>query len=296
MSNKKLSLKELLKLSPQYLYPHHLLSQIVGRLSRMENEAFKNQLIRRFGRRYKTNTREAVSRSLDRYPNLNAFYTRALKPEARPITKLASGIACPADGTVSQAGHISGGEIVQAKGRTFSVKALLGGDSEHSNAFEKGIFATIVLAPGDYHRVHMPFDGTLLETVHIPGRLFAVNQVTQHNLSNLYARNERLVSFFESKAGPMALVMVGSVFSASIETVWDGVVTPPTHAEIRHWNYPYNPPSRKKGEEMGRFNMGSTVILLFADDKMSWEDDLVAGVPVRVGQLIGKVGSDASVA
>lgn len=289
MLNKKLSFKELIKIAPQYLYPHHLTSRLVGWLSRHENEAVKNRLIRRFGKRYRTDTKEAVSRNLNRYPNLNAFYTRALKQGVRPVTKLENGIACPADGIVSQAGQICSGEIIQAKGSTFSVSALLGGESPHAEAYEKGVYATIVLSPGDYHRVHMPFNATLLETAHIPGRLFSINPRTQELIDGLYAKNERVVSFFDSEAGPMALVMVGSIFSASIETVWDGVITPPTHGDIRHWNYPYNPPRGKKGEEMGRFNMGSTVILLFAGDKVGWESDFVEGALVKVGQLIGKI-------
>lgn len=292
MSIKNLSIRELLKISPQYLYPHHLLSRIVGWISRNQQDVLKNKLIRRFGKFYQTNTKEAVSRNLNRYPDLNSFFTRALKKDARPITQLENGIASPSDGVVSQAGFMRAGDVIQAKGRSFSVTALLGGESSHIESYQKGVFATIVLSPGDYHRVHMPFDGTLLETVHIPGRLFSVNPTTQNRIPDLYARNERVVCFFESQAGPMALVMVGSIFSASIETVWDGIITPPTHAEIRHWNYPYNPPGGKKGEEMGRFNMGSTVIVLFAGDKVCWESDFVAGSSVKMGQLIGKLSSE----
>ncbi|MGR8929251.1 MAG: archaetidylserine decarboxylase [Gammaproteobacteria bacterium] len=289
MSNTKLSFKEKLTIAPQYLYPHHLFSRLVGWLAGVGNESLKNKLIRHFGKRYKTNTKEAISRDLNHYPNLNSFYTRALKEDARPITNVENGIACPADGIVSQAGNISGGEIIQAKGSTFSVSALLGGESPLSKNFAKGVFATVVLSPGDYHRVHMPFAATLQQTVHIPGRLFSVNPNTLDLISELYAKNERVVSFFDSDAGPMAIVMVGSIFSASIETVWDGVITPPTHDEIRHWNYPYNPPSAKRGEEMGRFNMGSTVILLLANEKARWEDHFATGASVKMGQLIGKL-------
>jgi len=288
MLNNKLSVKELITIAPQYLYPHHLFSRLVGWLAGAENETLKNKMIRHFGKRYKTDTREAFSRNLNDYPNLNSFYTRALKQGARPITNVEDGIACPADGIVSQVGKISGGEIIQAKGSTFSVSALLGGESLLINDYAKGVFATIVLSPGDYHWVHMPIDATLQETAHIPGCLFSVNPITLDLIPGLYAKNERVVSFFDSDAGPMAIVMVGSIFSASIETVWDGVITPPTHGEIRYWNYPYNPPSGEKGDEMGRFNMGSTVILLFAGGKVRWEDDFAVGASVKMGQLIGK--------
>ena len=280
--------KNFLLISGLYLYPHHLLSRLVGWLCRIENAAFKNKLIRYFGKRYRTNTKEAVSRNLNHYPNLNSFYTRALKPEARPINHLHGGITCPADGTVSQVGKISSGEIVQVKGGAFSVIALLGGKNKYTDPYVDGVFVTIVLSLGDYHRVHMPFDATLLETVHVPGRLFSVNRTTQALIPGLYARNERVVCFFESEAGPMALVLVGSVFASSIETVWEGVITPPTDTEIKRWNYPYNSPTGKKGEEMGRFNLGSTVILLFAGAKVRWEEDLLQETSVKMGRLIGK--------
>lgn len=246
-------------------------------------------MIRRFGKRYKINTKEAVSRNLKDYPHFNSFYTRRLKASARPITDVDDGIACPVDGVVIQAGVIRDGEIIQAKGKNFTVSSLLGDEGQSVDSFSKGFFTTIYLSPKDYHRVHMPINGTLGETVHIPGRLFNICPSLLNRLPDLYARNERLVSYFDTDIGPMALVMVGSIFSSSIETVWDGVITPPRLSEVRHWNHPYNPPKVKRGGEVGRFNMGSTVILLFANTKVRWEENLIVGKSVRMGELIGKL-------
>ncbi|MGR9114843.1 MAG: archaetidylserine decarboxylase [Gammaproteobacteria bacterium] len=288
MSLNKVQLKESFITFSQYLLPHHLLSRLIGFLCHWENKAWKDYMIKRFGKFYKVNTKEAVSRNLRHYSSFNHFYIRQLKSGARPITKLQNGVASPVDGTVSQAGTIMEGELFQAKGKKFTIAALLGGDSKHANVFDGGIFTTIILSPGDYHRIHMPLDGTLKETVYIPGRLFSINHITVNGIPEIYARNERVVSVFETASGPMALILIGSIFSSSIETVWDGVITPSSKSEIRHWNYHFNPPTAKKGEEIGCFNMGSTVILLFGKNAVNWDESLAPDHRVKMGELIGR--------
>ena len=288
MSIEKKHIKELLVTFLQYILTIRLLSQFIGFLSHCEHETRKNLMIKRFGKYYKVNTKEAVSRNLKHYRSFNDFFTRQLKPGVRTVTELKYGIACPVDGVVSQAGTIAEGEIFQAKGKKFTVTALLGGDSKRAELFSSGVFATIYLSPKDYHRVHMPMDGTLKETIYVPGRLFCFNKTIIDLLPEVYARNERVISLFDTSSGPMALVLVGSIFSSSIETVWDGVIKPSPKSEIRHWNYPFNPPTAKKGEEMGRFNMGSTVIVLFGNNKVKWEANLEPGSRIQMGELIGK--------
>lgn len=289
MNDIKTPVLETLETLLQYLLCNRLTAHLLHFLAFCENEKVKNMLIKNFGKHYKINTKEAVSRNLKRYPHFNSFYTRKLKADARSITDLENGIACPVDGIVTQAGIIKEGDIIQAKGKNYSVSSLLGADNQNINSFEKGIFTTLYLSPKDYHRVHMPFNGTLSETVHIPGRLFNIVPSLIERRPSLYAKNERVISFFDTELGPMALVMVGSIFSSSIETVWDGVITPPFSSEIRHWNYPYNPPKVNKGDEVGHFNLGSTVILLFANNKISWEKDLIIGKTVKMGELIGRL-------
>jgi phosphatidylserine decarboxylase len=288
MSIKNISIKELLITLLQHILSHHLISHFFGFLSRWENEVWKNLIIKKFAKYYNINTKEAVSRDLNKYPSFNHFFTRQLKPGVRPITAFENGVASPADGTVSQAGIISEDEIFLAKGKKFTVTALLGGDSKRADLFKNGIFTTIYLSPQDYHRIHMPLNGSIEETVYIPGRLFLINNSAINRVSDLFAKNERVVNIFNTEAGPMALILIGSIFSSSIETVWDGVITPSPKSEIRQWNYPFNPPFAKKGEEMGRFNLGSTVIVLFSKDKVKWETNLVPGSRVQMGELIGK--------
>lgn len=288
MSIKNTSIKALLITLLQYIFSHRLPSRLFGFLSRCENKAWKNLIIRKFGKFYKINTKEAVSRDLNNYPSFNHFFTRQLKPGVRPITEIENGVACPVDGTVSQAGMITEGQLFLAKGKKYSIKGLLGGDNKRADLFNSGIFTTLYLSPQDYHRVHMPLDGTIEETVYIPGRLFLINNSTINAVPDLFAKNERVVNIFNTEAGPMALILIGSIFSSSIETVWDGVITPSPAPEIRQWNYPFNPPLARKGEEMGRFNMGSTVIVLFGKDKVRWEPKLAPGSRVQMGELIGK--------
>jgi phosphatidylserine decarboxylase len=236
---------------------------------------------------YHVNMAEAEQQNLQDFQSFNHFFTRSLRADARPITALKTGIAMPADAVVSQAGFITAGEIFQAKGKTFTTLELLGGDAELAAQFDKGLFATLYLSPKDYHRLHMPLRGQLREMIHIPGRLFSVNHATTKVVSRLFARNERVVCIFDTAIGTMALILVGAIFVSSIETVWHGVVTPPTSHYIRRWQYPENPPILEKGAEMGRFNMGSTIIVLFPQNAAYWQPDFIAGKAVKMGELMG---------
>lgn len=274
----------------QYPLPHHFLSRLMHGLARCENRAWKNAFIKTIVRIYRVNVDEAQEPNPEAYASFNAFFTRALKPEARPRCPDADALLCPADGAVSQIGDIRAGRIIQAKGKDFSAAELLGGDAERAKAFENGKFATIYLSPRDYHRLHMPLTGTLREMVHVPGRLFSVNAATANTVPNLFARNERVAAIFDTEAGPMALVLVGAIFVASIETVWHGEVTPPAGEQVRVWSYSEDVPVIAKGEEMGRFNMGSTIIVLFGENAVAWEETLKAGDAVRLGQKLGRVG------
>ncbi len=289
-----MSIKETLTALPQYLLPHHALSRVMSKLTHSENKVWKNLFIKQVIRHYGVNMAEALEESIDNYASFNDFFTRALKPEARPLTAGDHAVACPADGVVSQIGAVTDGSLLQAKGKQFTVTALLGGSSERAEPFNDGVFSTIYLSPKDYHRMHMPLTGTLREMVHIPGRLFSVNAATANAVPGLFARNERVVAIFDTEAGPMALVLVGAIFVSSIETVWHGVVTPPTIGKVRSWSYQDNAPTLNIGDEMGRFNMGSTVIVLFGKDNVQWQPELAAGQAVKLGELMGRcVQSDS---
>ena len=283
-----LNIREALYSVPQYVLPQHSLSRLMHHMSRCENKVWKNACITSFVRLFDVNMNEAAEPNPRAYPCFNAFFTRALKPEARPLYPEAGAVLCPADGTLCQIGKLTDDQIIQAKGNTFSATQLLGGAAERAKPFLNGRFATIYLSPRDYHRLHMPLAGRLREMVHVPGRLFSVNAATTNFVPGLFARNERVVALFDTEIGPMALVLVGAIFVASIETVWHGVVTPPTMESARIWNYAEDAPSLAKGEEMGRFNMGSTIIALFGEDAVSWERNLMPGSAVRMGQILGR--------
>lgn len=285
-----MTFKESLSVLPQYILPHHPLSRLMRQLTHSKNKTWKNLLIKQMISYYAVNMDEAIDADINAYPSFNHFFTRQLKAGARRIAKHKADIACPADGVISQAGDISEGNIIQAKGKSYTVTDLLGGNKECAEPFKNGKFTTIYLAPKDYHRLHIPLDGTLKEMIHIPGRLFSVNAPTVNSVPHLFARNERVVTIFASEIGPMALILVGAIFVASIETVWHGEVTPPTVKEIRRWEYTRNKaPKLKRGEEMGRFNMGSTVIVLYGKDVMHWEKGLVVGKKVQLGEKIGQI-------
>ena len=279
---------------PQYVLPHHFLSGLMRWFTQIEYKPLKEWQIRTVTRKYQVDLSSAVETNPLAYRTFNHFFTRTLKPSERPIAAEANAIASPVDGAVSQAGPIRDGRIFQAKGQSFTAQELLGGSAERAKPFENGSFATIYLSPRDYHRIHTPLDGTLREMVHVPGRLFSVNQMTVRSVPRLFARNERVVTIFETPAGPMALVMVAAIFVSGMETVWSGVVTPGPRSKIRTWQYGTPKGSNvslKKGEELGRFNMGSTVILLFPKSRMNWTTELTPGQSVKMGQLIGHVNS-----
>lgn len=272
----------------QYLLPHHLLSRLVGYLARSRVPWVKTLFIQLFMKQFDIKLSEAQIETPEQFENFNAFFTRALKPEARPIDAEADTIACPADGALSQLGPIRGADLLQAKGRHFSLYELLGGDSELASTFSNGSFCTIYLSPSDYHRVHMPFTGTLREMLYVPGRLFSVNQATTRHVPDLFARNERAVCIFDTDAGPMAVILVGAMIVAGIETVFAGQVTPtPRHVQRQRFDQPEKI-TLAKGDELGRFLLGSTVILLFPQDSAEFNTSLSPDSPVRMGESLGR--------
>lgn len=273
----------------QYILPHHGLSKLMSFFTHCENKTWKNLMINSIIKFYKVNMNEACEQDINAYTSFNHFFTRELKKHVRVITHIDHSIASPADGVISQAGMINSGDIFQAKGKYFTVTELLGGDSQCAKPFYDGVFSTIYLSPKDYHRLHMPLTGTLKKMFHVPGRLFSVNTATTDTVPGLFARNERVVCIFETEVGEMALILVGAIFVSSIETVWQGVVTPPTISKVRCWDYSNDAPLLKKGAEMGRFNMGSTIIVLFGKNKVCWHNSIIAGKDVAMGELIGKI-------
>jgi phosphatidylserine decarboxylase len=293
MSTRSASLLDQLKSWPLALLPHQLLSRLVRSVTRWQTGGFKNRLIRLFIRHFKVNMDDAEARGAEDYSDFNHFFTRALIPAARPFPDDPLAIVSPVDGRVSQAGDITAGRLLQAKGRDYSLAALLGGDSRQVALFRNGRFATLYLSPRDYHRIHMPCPGKLLETTYIPGRLFSVAPHTTRAIPGLFTRNERLVCLFDTPTGPMALIMVGAIFVSCMETVWSGIVNPRMAMSLQKTvcNQSGNQAVElQRGEEMGRFNMGSTVIILYGPDRVEWADSLNAGQPVQLGQIIAQPG------
>jgi len=281
-------LRDYLFVGLQYLLPHHLLSALMFRITRSRLPWFKDLLIRQVIRLYRVEMSEAANPDPAAYSSFNDFFTRALATDARPLDRDPAAILCPADGTLSQAGVITDGRIFQAKGRDYSLLELLGGDAEWAERFASGSFATVYLSPRDYHRVHMPAPGALRRMLHVPGRLFSVNPATTRLVPRLFARNERVVSLFETEQGPLAVILVGAIFVASMDTVWAGSITPGPRDQVRCRDYGEDAATKlPRGAEMGRFNMGSTVILLFAKDRARWSDDLQPGGHLRMGERIG---------
>jgi phosphatidylserine decarboxylase len=268
----------------QYVLPQHALSRLVLRATRVRTPWFKNLLVRGFLKLYAVDMSEAAQCDPLSYGSFNEFFTRALKADARPITPDPREVACPVDGTISEAGTIDGDMLVQAKGHIYSLTELLAAQP-FADDFIGGSFATIYLAPFNYHRVHMPLRGDLRETVYVPGRLFSVNATTAAQVPKLFARNERVLTLFDTAFGQVALVMVGALNVGSMATVWAGDITPAARRVITtlpHQNVPLD-----KGEELGRFNMGSTVILLFQQNRAHWHAKVRAGTAVRLGQSLG---------
>lgn len=286
------SLLDLLKSWPLAVLPHQLLSRLVRSATRWRASWWKNPLIRMFIRHFNVDMSEAAAANAEDYADFNSFFTRTLKPGARAFPDDQQAITSPVDGRVSQAGDIRAGRLIQAKGRDYSLAALLGDEQQSAADFANGKFATLYLSPRDYHRIHMPCQGQLLDTTYVPGRLFSVAPHTTRAIPNLFTRNERLVTRFETPAGPMALIMVGAIFVSCMETVWGGLVNPSMGMRLQHTRFhPGGSTAVKldRGEEVGRFNMGSTVILLFGPDRIDWASDLQPGSPVRLGQILGNI-------
>lgn len=273
----------------QHILPQHFLSRIIWRLTRCEYKWLLKITLPLFIRIFKVNMDEAKDPDWRNYASFNYFFTRELKEDAREISADKNTITSPVDGAVSQLGNIKDDLIFQAKGHAYSLSQLLGDRDDLSTTFKNGQFNTIYLSPKDYHRIHMPTNGILKEMIHVPGVLFSVNPTTVENVPALFARNERVICLFETPAGPMAMILVGAIFVSSIETVWHGEVTPPTRKDIRNWKYDDENISLDKGQEMGRFNMGSTVILLYANGKMDWNKELQAENKVQLGNVIGQI-------
>ena len=255
---------------PQYFFPKQAITAFAGWVASRERGWVTTEIIRRFVAKYRVNMAEALNADISSYRSFNDFFTRALKPGARPLAK--ADLVCPVDGAVSQFGVIAKDQIFQAKGHSYSTTAVVGGDAALAARFQDGNFATLYLSPRDYHRIHMPADGRLSRMIHVPGELFSVNPTTARGVPGLFARNERVVCVFESRSGPFALILVGATIVGSMATVWHGVVNPPRGKVVREWHYPAesgDAVSLKQGEEMGRFLLGSTVVMLFPKSQQS---------------------------
>ncbi len=275
------------KALPQYLIPQHRLSLLMHKLTRSRMGWLKNSLISFVVRQYQVNMAEAEESNPLAYGSFNEFFTRALKPGIRPVVSAADEIACPVDGRVSQAGNIEKDQLIQAKGHYFDLRALLGNEAACRD-FENGQFATIYLSPRDYHRIHCPMDARLRRMRYIPGHLFSVSPATTRAIPGLFARNERVVMHFDTAVGPMILILVGAIFVGSMETVWAGQITPPYGRDIQEWEYAEGEVSLQRGDELGRFNMGSTVICLFGEGRTNWAPTITADAQVQMGQLLAK--------
>ena len=274
----------------QYVTPQLAVSRLAGRLADSESTpALKNRVIKWFIGRYGVNMSEAAEPDFTAYPTFNAFFTRALKSGVRTIDPDPSTLVSPVDGAISQIGQISTDRVFQAKGQSFSLTELLGGDDKRAEPFREGEFSTIYLSPKDYHRIHMPMAGTLKEMVYVPGKLFSVNPVTAENVPNLFARNERVACLFDTEAGPMAMVLVGAMIVGSVETTWAGVVAP-NSGKVTQWQYSGDDAVQfEKGQEMGRFRLGSTVVLVMPRGAVKWQPNQVAEKTVQLGEAFGKL-------
>lgn len=269
----------------QYILPQHLLSRLAGKLASWQAPSwFLLPLLRHFVKKYHIDMQQAQLSKLEDYKSFNAFFTRKLSATARPI---ANGIVSPADGTISQIGAIKQQEILQAKNTHYTLHQLLANEQSLVNTFSNGQFATVYLSPRDYHRVHMPYDGTLIESIYVPGKLFSVNPTTVNNVHGVFARNERLITVFDTDKGKMAVILVGAMLVAGINTVWQGQITPNKFHHAQHWNHQKQQLSLHKGDELGYFNFGSTVIMLFEQQQIDWLNHLQAEQPLQMGETIG---------
>ena len=284
-----------LRVLPQYLLPKQALTQVMGRLAGLRGGALTTAAVRGFVRRYGVDMAEAAQPDPAAYPTFNEFFTRPLRAGARPLA--ASGLVCPVDGAISQCGAIDGDLLVQAKGHAYTTRALLGGDDALAARFRDGCFATLYLSPKDYHRIHMPCAGRLRRMVHIPGDLFSVNPLTARAVPGLFARNERVVCVFDGEGGPdgvrgpWALVLVGATIVGSMATAWHGVVNPPRSGTVREWAYHDQGLRLAQGQEMGRFLLGSTVVMLFpaapaGGAGLVFNPAWAPGLPIQLGQVM----------
>ena len=269
----------------QYLLPKQLLTILAGKLANACCGSLTTGVIKWFVGRYQVNMAEAANPDITVYPTFNEFFTRPLQAGARPLAEAA--FLCPVDGAISQFGKIEQDQIFQAKGHSYSTTALVGGDASLAAQFENGEFATLYLSPRDYHRIHMPCDGRLRRMIYVPGDLFSVNPLTARNVPGLFARNERVVCVFEGEQGEFVLTLVGATIVGSMATVWHGVVNPPRTRNIREWRYDEKSILLKKGEEMGRFLLGSTVVMLFGKDVLKFNPQWQPGGAIRMGELMG---------
>jgi phosphatidylserine decarboxylase len=270
----------------QHFLPQQALTRLAGRVASWRGGAGTERLIRWFVGRYGVDMNEAAEPNGAAYASFNEFFTRALKPGARPLAQ--ADLICPVDGAISQFGAIEGGDqIFQAKGHSYSTQALVGGDTELARRFENGHFATLYLSPRDYHRIHMPCGGVLKRMIHVPGELYSVNPATARGVPGLFARNERVVCVFETQGKPWVLVLVGATIVGSMATVWHGVIER-SHGDVRQWDYTDSPVSLEQGQEMGRFMLGSTVVMLFPAGPLDFNADWHSGGAVRMGQSMAR--------
>ncbi len=269
---------------PQYLMPKLAMTRLAGLVASAEWGAFTIWVIKRFVKRYNVNMSEAAHADPAHYKSFNEFFTRPLKDGARPLSN--STWVCPVDGAISQCGAIERDQIFQAKGHQYSTRALVGGDAALAAQFQNGQFATMYLSPRDYHRIHMPIAGKLLRMIYVPGDLFSVNPTTARGVPGLFARNERVVCEFETEKGPMVLVLVGATIVGSMATVWHGQVNPPRPGTVREWRYDSQDVLLQKGEEMGRFLLGSTVVMLFPTNSLQFPADWLSTRPLQMGEAM----------
>jgi len=281
-------MSDFLAVLPQYLLPKKALTAFAGFVAGAQWGPRTTALIAWFVKRYDVNMDEAANPDLASYPTFNAFFTRALKEGARPLAQ--ADFICPVDGAISQFGRIEKDQIFQAKGHRYSTTALVGGDAALAAQFEDGSFATLYLSPRDYHRIHMPCDGSLRRMVYVPGDLFSVNPTTARGVPGLFARNERVVCVFDTVHGPLVLTLVGATIVGSMATVWHGVVNPPRSPQICEWQYDPGAVTLRQGEEMGRFLLGSTVVMLFPKGATVFNPEWAPTKPVRLGQTMGTAG------
>ena len=271
---------------PQYLLPKQALTTLAGKFASARLGGLTTSVIRWFVGRYNVNMAEAANPDIASYTSFNDFFTRALKPGARPLAQ--ADLICPVDGAISQFGPIAKDQVFQAKGHTYSTTALVGGDAAAAARFDNGHFATLYLSPRDYHRIHMPCAGELTRMVHVPGDLFSVNPTTARGVPGLFARNERVVCFFESAQGPFVLVLVGATIVGSMATVWHGQVNPPRTGVLRQWDYAKGQVNLQQGEEMGRFLLGSTVVMLFPQGPLQFNPQWSPTRPIQLGEAMAQ--------